>query len=88
MVTNEETLFIGGFPPKVKEEELRKYFSGYKSLVSISIVTNHLNESRGFGYVTFSDSKDVKAVIRGVHKIRGKMVRFRFFESTFIGFLL
>jgi RNA recognition motif-containing protein len=43
-------------------------------LVSISIVKNQKDESRGFGYVTFSSPDDVKAVISGVHKINGKMV--------------
>ena len=69
-----ETLFIGGFPPATKQTELRDYFSSYASLVSISIVKNQKEESRGFGYVTFSDPADIKAVIKGVHKIRGKMV--------------
>jgi RNA recognition motif-containing protein len=75
MVNKEgETLFIGGFPPATKQSELRDYFSSYASLVSISIVKNQNDESRGFGYVTFSDPADIKAVIKGVHKIRGKMV--------------
>ena len=71
----EETLFIGGFPPLTKDNELRKYFSSYQSMVNLSIVKNQKNESRGFGYVTFSDADDVKKVIKGIHKIRGKMVR-------------
>lgn len=70
----QETLFIGGFPPSIKEEELVTYFSTYKSLVNLSIVKNNKDESRGFGYVTFNDPKDIKSIVGSVHKIRGKMV--------------
>lgn len=72
--TKEETLFIGGFPPSTKQQDLQTYFSKYESLVSISIVKNQKDESRGFGYVTFSNPEEVKTVIKGVHKIKGKMV--------------
>lgn len=72
--TKDETLFIGGFPPQTKEKDLKEYFSSYSSLVSISIVKNCFEKSRGFGYVTFSNPEDVKAVINGIHKLNGKMV--------------
>jgi heterogeneous nuclear ribonucleoprotein A1/A3 len=70
----EETLFIGGFPPTIQEEELSEYFSSYNSFLRISIVKNSQGESRGFGYVTFCSSEEINKVIKGVHKIRGKMV--------------
>ena len=78
----EETLFVGGFPPNTNEEELRAYFSGYKSLSVISIVKNKGENSRGFGYITFTDEGDVKRVLRTRHKLKGKLVSLEYFDCN------
>jgi polyadenylate-binding protein len=71
-----ENLFIGGFPVQTTAEELRAYFSGYKSVQSVRIVNNPKGESKGFGFISLSDPNEVDSIIRTVHKIHGKMVRF------------
>ncbi len=45
-------LFIGNLPYNITETELTEIFSGYGTVVSTQLVTDHFTgQSRGFGFV-------------------------------------
>ena len=52
-------LYVGNISEKVEENEFKKLFDNYKSLVSATIVKDkNSGLSRGFAFVEFKDNKD------------------------------
>ena len=52
-------IFVGGLTPGTTEEILRAHFGQYGEIVD-AVVMKDDHRSRGFGFVTFSDSKAVE----------------------------
>ncbi|XP_062106663.1 uncharacterized protein LOC133818003 [Humulus lupulus] len=61
-------IFVGGLPPQVNSNLLRKFFGEQfgpveDALVLVTQTGNHI-QSRGFGFVTFRDEKSVLAAVQ------------------------
>ena len=58
---------------------LSEYFSRYGELSECMVMKDPVtNKSRGFGFLTFADSKNVDAVLKEDHHLDGKMVSWSF----------
>lgn len=58
-------LFVGGLGRDVSTERLQEAFAPFGSIVETEIVHNHkTGHSRGFGYVSFADSKEAEAAVK------------------------
>ena len=54
-----QTLFVGGLPSSASEELLRVLFTQYGAISKMRIAkSDDTGECRGFGYVTFEQSRD------------------------------
>lgn len=71
-----EKMFIGGLPWGTTEDELKRYFSSYGTVLSATLmVDQESNQSRGFGFVTFQSSNDLQnALSCQPHTIKGQTV--------------
>ncbi|KAJ0257250.1 RNA-binding [Hirschfeldia incana] len=70
-------IFVGGLPPHVEEDELKKYFCVYGEIIEHQIMyDHHTGRSRGFGFVTFltEDSLDRLFSDGKVHEFGDKQV--------------
>lgn len=58
-------LFVGGLGKDISSERLQEAFSAFGKVVETEIVLNHkTGNSRGFGYVSFADSKEADTAIK------------------------
>jgi heterogeneous nuclear ribonucleoprotein A1/A3 len=58
-------LFIGGLRDNITEDDLKKYFGAYGTVVETVIMKDkESSKSRGFGFVTFDDYDPVDKIIR------------------------
>jgi RNA recognition motif-containing protein len=63
-------IYVANLGFNVREEDLKKYFSRYGEVASISIIIDKItNRSRGFGFVTMNDTKAAEAAIRELNGI-------------------
>ena len=72
------SLYVGGLSYESNEESLREVFGEYGEIVAVKIIYDRdSRESRGFGFVTFSNSRAATAAIRSVDgaQIEGRTVR-------------
>ncbi|KFK43948.1 hypothetical protein AALP_AA1G195500 [Arabis alpina] len=79
-VSKTRKIFVGGLPPFLEEDELKKYFCVYGEILEHQIVYDHLTgRSRGFGFVTFQteDSVDRLFSDEKVHEIGDKQVEIK-----------
>ncbi|KAG0048777.1 hypothetical protein BGZ83_006310 [Gryganskiella cystojenkinii] len=68
-------MFIGGLNWETTDESLSKYFSRYGELSDCMVMKDPVtNKSRGFGFLTFADHKNVDAVLKEDHHLDGKMI--------------
>ncbi|KAF9581856.1 hypothetical protein BGW38_000969, partial [Lunasporangiospora selenospora] len=68
-------MFIGGLNWETTDESLRAYFSRYGELTDCMVMKDPVtNKSRGFGFLTFVDPKNVDAVLKEDHYLDGKMI--------------
>jgi len=65
-------IFIGGLAHKTTTQQLRDYFSRYGDIVDAVVLRWPDGRSRGFGYVTFSDTAAVAAAMRVSHQMAGR----------------
>lgn len=57
-------------------ESLKAYFSKYGELTDCMVMKDPItSKSRGFGFLTFVDPKNVDAVLKEDHHLDGKMVK-------------
>eukprot|EP00980_Cylindrotheca_fusiformis_P013525 scaffold3450_cov114-Cylindrotheca_fusiformis.AAC.30 len=62
---DERKLFVGGLPSDVTDEEFRTFFEQFGSVVdSVVMFDRETKNSRGFGFVTFSDPVSYTAGLR------------------------
>lgn len=67
-------IFIGGLAHKTTTQQLRDYFSRYGAIVDAVVLRWPDGRSRGFGYVTFSDTAAVTAALRVSHQVGGRHI--------------
>lgn len=69
-------VFIGGLHIDTDNESLRGHFETLKLVVLDAVVMRDgsTRKSRGFGFVTFEDSRDLQTCIMNPHIIDGKEV--------------
>ncbi|GJJ68538.1 hypothetical protein EMPS_00884 [Entomortierella parvispora] len=68
-------MFIGGLNWETTDASLSEYFSRYGELSECMVMKDPVtNKSRGFGFLTFADAKNVDAVLKEDHHLDGKMI--------------
>ena len=64
---DEQQVFVGNLPQDISEDELRKFFSKYGTIVDVRINRTNQKSSAGrtpnYGFVTFEDTKIVKQIL-------------------------
>lgn len=68
---NDWRIFVGNLGNDVTDEILKAAFSKYKSLQRVRVVRDKYEKTRGFGFVSLSDSKDFVAALR---EMNGKYI--------------
>jgi len=64
-------IYVANLGFNVRDEDLKKYFSRYGEVASISIIIDKItNRSRGFGFVTMNDDKAAETAIRELNGIK------------------
>ncbi|CEM23488.1 unnamed protein product [Vitrella brassicaformis CCMP3155] len=75
---NPSKMFIGGLGQETSSEGLREHFSKYGEIADCAVVMDRrVGRSRGFGFVTFVDTKAVEHAMIDRHKIDGVLVECR-----------
>jgi len=69
-------MFIGGLSWQTTPESIREYFSSFGELAEVMVMKDPATRrSRGFGFITFSESHAVDQVLKyPVHQLDGKLV--------------
>ena len=79
MESDEAKLFVGGISRAITEESLKVYFQKYGTVLGSSIAKDRVTKnSRGFGFVWFSEPSAADKALRDSHTIFGKVVSFDF----------
>eukprot|EP00026_Physarum_polycephalum_P002094 Phypoly_transcript_02098.p1 GENE.Phypoly_transcript_02098~~Phypoly_transcript_02098.p1 ORF type:complete len:620 (+),score=87.17 Phypoly_transcript_02098:1071-2930(+) len=79
MAASDGKVFVGGLSWNTTDESLRNYFGRFGALSNAVIMrdkTNN-NRSRGFGFVSFLDSKSVDKVMGEAHTIDSRKVEIK-----------
>nr|VZI02487.1 unnamed protein product [Spirometra erinaceieuropaei] len=73
LVSNQLTVFVGQLKSTVSEADLKAYFSKFGTVTEASVIRNKTTgESRGFGFVTFSDKEAFEGgVLEACHFLDG-----------------
>lgn len=67
-------LFVGGLSWGTTQDKLQNYFSKFGKIIDCVVLKNHVGRSRGFGFVTFADPKDLYAVLENQHCLDGRFI--------------
>jgi len=67
-------IFIGGLAHKTTTQQLREHFARYGTIVDAVVLRWPDGRSRGFGYVTFSDTAAASTALQASHCIGGREV--------------
>ncbi|KAL9558979.1 hypothetical protein MBANPS3_000634 [Mucor bainieri] len=60
-----EKIFVGGISPEVNEEEFREFFTQFGKVLDATLMMERdTGRPRGFGFVTFEDSKGVEEALK------------------------
>ena len=79
MESDEAKLFVGGISRAITEESLKVHFEKYGTVLGSSIAKDRVTKnSRGFGFVWFSEPSAADKALRDSHTIFGKVVSFDF----------
>jgi RNA recognition motif-containing protein len=71
----ETSIFVGGLPAEVRDENLSEYFSIFGKVLSASVRISYNGKSKRYGFVTYaSHNKAMRAMANKVHIIMNKMV--------------
>lgn len=61
-------LYVGNLPLNLTEEDLKKLFAEYTSVISAKLIIDRdTNRSKGFGFVEFSSADEAKKAIAALH---------------------
>ncbi|KAL3531202.1 hypothetical protein ACH5RR_010524 [Cinchona calisaya] len=73
--TEEGKLFVGGIAWETKEDNLKDYFTQHGEVTHAAIVRDRITgQSRGFGFVVFSDPTILDSILQENHSIDGRLV--------------
>jgi len=67
-------IFVGGLAHKTTTQHLRDHFGRFGPIVDAVVLRWPDGPSRGFGYVTFSDSSSAAGVLKENHQLSGREV--------------
>ncbi|KAF7190944.1 putative RNA-binding protein [Pseudocercospora fuligena] len=68
-------MFIGGLNWETTDESLKQYFSQFGEVVECTVMRDGATgRSRGFGFLTFKDPKNVNTVMVKEHSLDGKLI--------------
>jgi len=71
--SDKNKIFIGGIPRDVKEEDFRALFAPFGELTDCVIIKDkYTGESRGFGFVSYSDDSSVDKVLAQTLELGGR----------------
>ena len=74
---DQNKVFVGGLAWATTEDVLKQYFGSYGNVVdAVIFIDRTTGTSRGFGFVSFSESEVLSKVLGGSHKILGRTVCF------------
>lgn len=59
-------IFVGGFSAKTADEELWRFFSSFSHITAAKIIYDRAGVSKCYGFVTFANPKDAKAIVKQV----------------------
>lgn len=68
MEDSENKLYMGGIPPSMTSEEVRRICAGFGTLKSFNLVTDPANKgmNRGFAFLEFTTDKDTEKAIKAL----------------------
>ncbi|KAK0393330.1 hypothetical protein QR680_000154 [Steinernema hermaphroditum] len=71
---HERKVFLGGLPKSTTEDDLLLHFGRYGEIQKATVVRNENGESRGFGYILFTEKDCMKKVLNPhfAHVVRGR----------------
>lgn len=73
MDSDEAKLFVGGISRVTSDDALKKHFGKYGTVLGCSIAKDRITKnSRGFGFVWFSESSAADKALQDTHVILGK----------------
>lgn len=61
-------LFVGNLSWKATEDSLKPVFEAFGEVVSIKIVRDHTERSKGFGFVQMANADQAQAAIHGLNE--------------------
>ncbi|ODV57910.1 Hrp1p, partial [Ascoidea rubescens DSM 1968] len=68
-------MFIGGLNWETDEHKLKSYFSQFGEVIDYTIMRDTTSgRSRGFGFLTFKESRSVDKVLKNQHILDGKVI--------------
>eukprot|EP00850_Spirogloea_muscicola_P006098 SM000028S10192 [mRNA] locus=s28:847908:850243:- [translate_table: standard] len=73
-------IFVGGLPPNIMEDDLKRHFDKYGVIVEHQIMQDHsTGRSRGFGFVTFESEQSVEDILAQgkMQELGGKQVEIK-----------
>ena len=72
---NDNKIFVGGLSWETTKEDLEDYFSQYGDIVHCTVITDpNTGRSRGYGFVTYSDSSSISEVEGKDHELGGRKI--------------
>ena len=70
-------IYVGNLPLEVTEEELRREFTAFGEVISVTIMNNKYigsGQSRGYGFVQMTSQSEAQAAVAALN---GKILRHR-----------
>ncbi|XP_059639658.1 heterogeneous nuclear ribonucleoprotein 1-like [Cornus florida] len=74
--TNCTKIFVGGLPPTLTKEDLRRFFQRFGTIIDVVVIHNkETNKPRGFGFIVFDSEEAVNNVLKkSFYKLKNKEV--------------
>lgn len=73
--SDERTIFVGGLPWDVTEEQVREHFGSHGPIEKVDLKMNQATGSpKGYCFVTFQDASVAKSILSVEHIMQGKRV--------------
>ena len=68
-------MYIKNIHDSVSDNDLRGHFSSCGNITSVRIMRGERGESRGFGFVCFSNAEEAKKAVSSLHGIFQSLVK-------------
>ncbi|KAF8097850.1 hypothetical protein N665_0280s0049 [Sinapis alba] len=81
------SVYVGGLPYDITDEDLRRVFSPYGAVLNVKIVNDQSVRGKCYGFVTFSNRRSADDAIQGMDgkSIGGRVVRVNEVTTRFVG---